>query len=51
MCSPLADVIHSGDGMLRLCHLKESKSSLPSAFVIHHCIVNTYVMISIICDM
>lgn len=50
MCSPLADVIHSGDGMLCLCRLKESNSSLSGVFVIHHCIVNAHILISITCD-
>ena len=54
MCSPLADVIHSGDGVLCLCHLEGSRSSLSGMFEIYHCIVyifNRNVLISTTCDM
>jgi len=42
VCSPLADVMHSGDGVLCLCHLEVSNSSLSEMFGIYHCIVNEF---------
>lgn len=54
MCSPLADVMHSGDGVLCLCHVEVSNSSLSGTFVIYHCIVNTFnsnILISMTCDL
>lgn len=33
MCKPGADVIHSGDGMLCLCHLEVSNSNLSGILV------------------
>lgn len=54
VCSPLADVIHSGDGVLCLCHVEVSNSSLSGMFVIYHCVVNTfhrYILISMTYDL
>lgn len=53
VCSPLADVMHSGDGVLCLCHLEVSRSSMSGMSEIHHCIVYTFnrnVLISTTCD-
>lgn len=54
VCSPRADVIHSRDGMLCLCHLEVSNSSLSAMFVIYHRVVNMFnssELISISCDL
>lgn len=40
MCGPRSDVIHSGDGVLCLCHLEVSNSSSSGmAVCMYYCIV------------